>query len=92
MYEGIMSMVRWEGLLSKIFEESQGNRQGRCSSADLFKDRNTSMLNRTSEHPNSFSTSHVKCGAIMVTDDVVLATRCDMQNLLNEAEADAQSE
>ena len=77
MYEGITSMVKWESLLSKTFEEFQGIRQGGGSSADIFKDNSTPLLNRTSEHHDSFSIGHVKCGAIMVADDLVLASKCD---------------
>ena len=94
MYEGIRSTVKWEGVMSEEFEEGQGIRQGGLSSANLFKNRSTPMLNRTSSHPDCFSIGHIKCGAIMVADDLVLASRCNrgLQNLINEAEADAKRE
>ena len=93
-YNGITSQVKWDGLISEPFEETQGIRQGGLLSAKFFKDRCVPILSRVSHHQDSFSIGHIKCGSIMVADDLLLASQSKrgIQNLVNEAELDASHE
>ena len=94
MYVNIRSQVKWDGLLSAPFIEPQGIRQGAHLSAKMFKNRCVPVLNRASTHPDCFHIGHIKCGALMVADDLLLASQTSrgLQNLVTEAKIDASHE
>ena len=91
-YTNIQSRTKWMGKISKVTcRESQGIRQGAETSADLFNIRSDPLLKRLAVHPDTFCIGTTKIGAIMVADDLALASHSGpgLQVLLNIAEQDA---
>ena len=93
MYDGIQSVVKWKGQVSKSFEEHQGFRQGGNSSADCYKAGRNNLLNQLEIEP-TYRLGHLNAGAIMVADDLALASTSShsMQTAINIAQADAARE
>ena len=93
MYNGIKSRVKWDGLLSKPFDETQGIRQGGISSPALYKAERNKGLVQLDKNP-TLSIGCLRVGSVMVADDLALTakTATDMQTALLIAETDASRE
>ena len=93
MYSDITSTVKWDGELSKVFPERQGIRQGGDSSADCYKSGKNALLAVLDEEPSA-RIGHIHAGAVMVADDLTIAshTSHDMQIALNIAARDSSME
>lgn len=93
LYEGIQSVVKWEGSLSRVFKETQGIRQGGISSPALYKAERNKGLLQLAKTP-TLNIGHINVGAVMVADDLALAAanQEDMQTALSIAELDASRE
>jgi hypothetical protein len=94
LYTNITSIIKWQGELSDPFKEGQGIRQGAPTSTGLFKVRSNPLLSKLQSHPDSLNIGHLKVGAIMVADDLVLTSgnQQGMQQLVTKAEIDASRE
>ena len=94
LYTDTESAVKWQGNLSRSFPEHQGIRQGAITSPNIFKARANSILRAVENHPSSLRIGYIDLGAIMVADDLLLATRTQegMQDLIAIAESDASNE
>ena len=94
MYTGCTSAVKWDGIVSLPFAESQGIRQGGVSSTCLFNNRSTSLLEKLASSSGTLRLGHIPVGAIMCADDLALLSdsTLNMQCLVNEAAADASRE
>jgi hypothetical protein len=93
MYTDIQSVVKWEGVLSERFSETQGIRQGGISSPSLYKANRNKGLIQLNKNPTMYIGS-LNVGAIMVADDLALTanTPHQMQTALLIAQEDAARE
>ena len=93
-YTNITSLVKWNSILSPTFHEQQGIRQGFHLSAKLFKNRSAPLLNTVANHQDGFTIGTIKCSALMVADDLVMAANSPrgLQSMIDEAELDASNE
>ena len=93
MYQGITSTVKWEGKLSRAFNEEQGIRQGGITSPALYKSGRNLGLNQLDRYP-TLQIGSINVGAVMVADDLALtaSSQIEMQKALLIAESDASRE
>ena len=93
LYDETKSIVKWDGTTSDAFEEGQGIKQGGPSSTDCYKGGKNKLLKNLDDAP-ALKIGHINVGAVMVADDLALASRTvhDMQAALNMAQADASKE
>ena len=93
-YTNIRSTVKWNGYVSNEFQEKQGIRQGGLTSADAFIAKTDPLLHKLNVQPDGFKLGCTNIGAIMVADDLAIAspTRNGLQTLINVAEQDASRE
>lgn len=94
LYTNIMSHIKWNGQVSAAFKEEQGIRQGGITSTGMFKAKANPCLTKLQNHPSSLHIGHLKVGALMVADDLVLTGTSseDVQELVAEAQLDAERE
>ena len=94
LYTDITSKIKWQGEESEPFGEGQGIRQGAPTSTGIFKARSNPSLSKLEVHPDNLQIGHLKVGALMVADDLVISSRTiqGMQALVTEAEMDASRE
>ena len=90
-YSNVRSEVKWAGALSREFSEGQGIRQGAKTSTGAFNSKADPLLHSLSTHPDGYTIGTTNVGAIMVADDLALAstTRHGLQSLMHIAEHDA---
>lgn len=93
MYEDITSVVKWDGKLSRTFEEKQGIRQGGVTSPLLYKAERNKGLSQLQKNPSMYIGT-INVGAVMVADDLALVSSSvmEMQAALLIAETDAARE
>ena len=93
-YSNIRSEVKWSGEVSEEFEEGQGIRQGAKTSTGAFNAKADPLLHRLSSHTDGYMVGTTNVGAIMVADDLTLAspTPHGLQSLIHVAEHDAQTQ
>ena len=87
-------MIKWQGQRSESFQEDQGIRQGGVSSTSIFKAKTNPSLHRLERHPDCLKVGSIPLGAVMVADDLVLASISPqgIQGLILEAQLDASRE
>ena len=90
-YNNITSAVKWQGITSEDFKETQGIRQGGLTSADAFIIKANPMLHKLSAHPDTFKIGTNSTGAVMVADDIAVAASSEtgLQSLIDVVELDA---
>ena len=93
-YDGIKSAVKWQGSISRNIDEQQGIRQGGDTSADAFNTRAENILHKYDDHPDGFKIGTTSVGAVMVADDLALASKTPhgLQALVDIAEYDASTQ
>ena len=93
-YSNIRSQVKWQGELSDEIEEGQGIRQGAKTSTGAFNCKADPMLHKLCVHPDGYRIGTVNIGAVMVADDLALASRTQhgLQSLIHIAEHDAATQ
>ena len=94
LHTDITSVIKWNGEISTPLIELQGIRQGAISSTGSYKARTDPSLDNLERHSDNLHIGYIPVGAIMVADDLMLAsnTKTGIQNLVTEAELDASRE
>ena len=67
-------VVKWDGEIPEEFGKGQGNRQGRLKSADAFNCKADPNLHHLSVQPDGFKIGTTNVGAVMVANDLALAS------------------
>ncbi len=94
LHTDITSVIKWNGSILMPFTESQAIRQGAISSTGSYKARTDPSLDKLERHSDNLHIGYIPLGAIMVADDLLLAsnTKAVIQSLVTAAELDASRE
>ena len=93
-YKELISTVKWEGGLSRIFQEKQGVRQGGVWSPTAYKMFINPLLKILADSSLGCYIGNIYCGTPTVADDICLASFChhELQSMLGIQEEYAQNE